>query len=130
MVFRPYDSGAKQQVDFEPMLAGKVSLYHCGPTVYSTAHIGNFRSFLFADTLRRSLEYLGYQVHQIMNITDVGHLTEDHSADSHGQDKLQKAAQAMGWDPYRVARHCSPRVRARAISESTLRLAYGALPVG
>jgi cysteinyl-tRNA synthetase len=105
MVFRPYDSGAKQQVDFEPMLAGKVSLYHCGPTVYSTAHIGNFRSFLFADTLRRSLEYLGYQVHQIMNITDVGHLTEDHSADSHGQDKLQKAAQAMGWDPFRVARH-------------------------
>lgn len=105
MVFRPYDSRAKQQVDFEPILPGKVSLYHCGPTVYSTAHIGNFRSFLFADTLRRSLEYLGYEVHQIMNITDVGHLTEDDRADSHGEDKLQKAAEALGWDPYRVARH-------------------------
>ncbi len=105
MVFRPYDSRAKQQVDFAPMVAGKVSLYHCGPTVYSTAHIGNFRSFLFADTLRRSLEYLGFEVLQIMNITDVGHLTEDDRADSHGEDKLQKAAAALGWDPYRVARH-------------------------
>lgn len=87
------------------MAAGKVSLYHCGPTVYSTAHIGNFRSFLFADTLRRTLEYLGYEVFQIMNITDVGHLTEDNRADSSGEDKLQKAAAALGWDPYRVARH-------------------------
>ena len=77
MVFRPYDSRAKQQVEFAPMAAGKVSLYHCGPTVYSTAHIGNFRSFLFADTLRRTLEYLGYEVFQIMNITDVGHLESD-----------------------------------------------------
>lgn len=105
MVFRPYDSRAKKQLDFVPMVPGQVSLYHCGPTVYSTAHIGNFRSFLFADTLRRSLEYLGYRVHQIMNITDVGHLTEDDRADSHGEDKLQKAAAALGWDPYRVARH-------------------------
>lgn len=105
MVFRPYDSRAKHQVDFAPMAPGKVSLYHCGPTVYSTAHIGNFRSFLFADTLRRTLEYLGYQVFQVMNITDVGHLTEDHRADSAGEDKLQKAAAALGWDPYRVARH-------------------------
>lgn len=105
MVFRPYDSRVKQQLDFAPMAPGKVSLYHCGPTVYSTAHIGNFRSFLFADTLRRTLEYLGFEVFQIMNITDVGHLTEDNRADSSGEDKLQKAAAALGWDPYRVARH-------------------------
>ncbi len=56
MAFQLYDSRAKKQVQFEPMVPGQVSLYHCGPTVYSTAHIGNFRSFLFADTLRR---YLG-----------------------------------------------------------------------
>lgn len=105
MAFQLYDSRAKKQVPFEPMIPGHVSLYHCGPTVYSTAHIGNFRSFLFADTLRRYLEYQGFKVQQVMNITDVGHLTEDDRADSRGEDKLQKAAAALGWDPYRVARH-------------------------
>jgi cysteinyl-tRNA synthetase len=105
MAFTLYDSRAKKQIPFEPMTSGHVSLYHCGPTVYSTAHIGNFRSFLFADTLRRYLEYRGFSVNQVMNITDVGHLTEDDRADSRGEDKLQKAAAALGWDPYRVARH-------------------------
>lgn len=105
MVFRLYDSRQRKQVPFEPREPGKATLYHCGPTVYSTAHIGNFRSFLFADTLRRYLEYRGFQVYQVMNITDVGHLTEDDRADSRGEDKLQKTAQALGWDPYRVAQH-------------------------
>jgi cysteinyl-tRNA synthetase len=79
--------------------------YSCGPTVYSFAHIGNFRSFLMSDVLRRVLERNGYEVRHVMNITDVGHLTEDDVADATGEDKLQKAAREMGWDPYKLARH-------------------------
>jgi cysteinyl-tRNA synthetase len=56
---------------FEPLEAGKVKLYTCGPTVYNVAHIGNLRTFLFEDILRRSLKYLGYEVYQVMNLTDV-----------------------------------------------------------
>ncbi|MBZ0135918.1 MAG: cysteine--tRNA ligase [Planctomycetes bacterium] len=83
----------------------RVTMYSCGPTVYSYAHIGNFRSFLMSDLLRRVLERNGYEVKHVMNITDVGHLTEDDVADATGEDKLQKAAREMGWDPYRLARH-------------------------
>ena len=91
---------------FEPLSAdGPVRLYSCGPTVYSFAHIGNFRTFLVADLLRRVLERNGHQVRQVMNITDVGHMTEDHLADAEGEDKLSKAARTLGWDPYRVAEH-------------------------
>jgi cysteinyl-tRNA synthetase len=98
---------AKAVQPFEPLdPAGKtVLLYSCGPTVYSFAHIGNFRSFLVADILRRTLERLGYRVRQVMNITDVGHMTQDHLADATGEDKLSKAARELGWDPYEVAAH-------------------------
>ena len=80
-------------------------LYSCGPTVYSYAHIGNFRSFLLPDLLRRVLQRRGHQVRHVMNITDVGHMTQDHLADASGEDKLSKAARELGWDPYKVARH-------------------------
>lgn len=93
-VFQPLDSQGR-----------RVTMYSCGPTVYSYAHIGNFRSFLMADVLRRVLERNGYEVKHVMNITDVGHLTEDDVADATGEDKLQKAAREMGWDPYKLARH-------------------------
>lgn len=83
----------------------RVLVYSCGPTVYSYAHIGNFRSFLTADLLRRVLERRGYEVRQVMNITDVGHMTQDHLADATGEDKLAKAARELGWDPYKVAEH-------------------------
>ena len=68
-----------------------VTFYTCGPTVYDFAHIGNFRAFLNADVLRRTLEAIGYEVHQVMNITDVGHMTEDSLADGGGEDKMQLA---------------------------------------
>jgi len=109
MSFTLYDTRQRALVPLQPRAAGKVSIYNCGPTVYSEAHIGNFRSFLFADLLRRSLEWSGYAVTQIMNITDVGHLTEDDRADAAGEDKLQKKARELGWDPYRVARHFEER---------------------
>ncbi len=92
--FRPLDPEGK-----------RVLLYSCGPTVYSFAHIGNFRSFLLSDLLRRVLERRGYQVRHVMNVTDVGHMTEDHLADAAGEDKLSKAARELGWDPFVVARH-------------------------
>jgi cysteinyl-tRNA synthetase len=69
----------------------EVSMYHCGPTVYDYLHIGNMRTYIFADTLRRTFEYLGYKVNQVINITDVGHLVSD--ADE-GEDKVEKAAKA------------------------------------
>jgi cysteinyl-tRNA synthetase len=105
MSFTLYDTRQRALVPFRPREAGKVTIYNCGPTVYGIPHIGNFRSFLFADLLRRYFEWRGSTVTQIMNITDVGHLTEDDRADAAGEDKLQKKAQELGWDPFRVARH-------------------------
>ena len=79
--------------DFVPIdPAGKVvTFYSCGPTVYDYAHIGNFRSFLNADLLRRTLELHGFEVVHIMNMTDVGHMTEDDAADGGGRDRMQVA---------------------------------------
>jgi cysteinyl-tRNA synthetase len=71
MALRLYNTLTRQVEEFEPLQAGRVSLYTCGPTVYNYAHIGNFRTFLFEDLLRRWLEASGYEVFQIMNLTDV-----------------------------------------------------------
>jgi cysteinyl-tRNA synthetase len=109
MPFTLYDTRRRALVPFEPREPGKVAIYNCGPTVYGESHIGNYRSFLFADLLRRYFEWRGFVVTQIMNITDVGHLTEDDRADAAGEDKLQKKARELGWDPYRVARHFEER---------------------
>lgn len=97
---RFYNSLTHQIEPFTPIEAdasggGKVSMYNCGPTVYDFAHIGNFKTFLFADVLRRFLELVGYDVHQVMNLTDVGHMTEDQLADGGGEDKMQVAAQRL-----------------------------------
>jgi cysteinyl-tRNA synthetase len=97
---------SKQMERFAPLRSdGTVTLYSCGPTVYSFAHIGNFRSFLFSDVLRRVLEQHGYAVRHVMNVTDVGHMTQDHLADAEGEDKLSKAARELGTDPSAVAAH-------------------------
>ena len=86
---------------FVPTVPGTVGLYSCGPTVYSYAHIGNMRSYIFADVLRRTLEFFGYQVNHVMNITDVGHLTDDADA---GEDKLELGSKREGIDAWAVAR--------------------------
>ena len=83
---------------FQPVHSDCVRMYSCGPTVYDFAHIGNFRSFLFADLIRRTLEFFGHRVHHVMNITDVGHMTDDASADGGGEDKMQAAARRMKED--------------------------------
>ncbi|MEM1356062.1 MAG: cysteine--tRNA ligase [Planctomycetota bacterium] len=80
---------------FVPIDPPRVYMYNCGPTVYDYAHIGNFKTFLFADVLRRFLELVGYDVRQVMNLTDVGHMTEDDLADGGGEDKMQAAANRL-----------------------------------
>ena len=98
---RIFNTLSRSVEDFVPMKKGHVGLYTCGPTVYSYAHIGNMRSYIFADTLRRTLEYFGYDVNHVMNITDVGHLAND---SDDGDDKLEESAKKEGLDAYAVAR--------------------------
>ena len=107
MTLRLKNTYTKSIVPFAPLdpAGGRVLFYSCGPTVYSYAHIGNFRTFLVADLLRRVLERRGWSVRHVMNITDVGHMTQDHLADATGEDKLATAARELGWDPFKVAAH-------------------------
>jgi cysteinyl-tRNA synthetase len=95
-----YNTLTKEIQTLNPINAGKVSMYHCGPTVYDYPHIGNLRSYVFADTLRRTCEFLGYTVDQVINITDVGHLVSD--ADT-GEDKMEKSAIASGKTAHEIA---------------------------
>lgn len=89
--------GRKKEL-FQPIVQGKVGIYCCGPTVYGYAHLGNLRTYLFEDTLRRVFEYNGYEVNHVMNITDVGHLTSNEDI---GDDKVEMSAKKTGqtvWD--------------------------------
>lgn len=95
MTIRFHNSLSHAVETFEPLEPPIVRMYNCGPTVYDYAHIGNFRAFLFADVLRRFLELAGYDVRQVMNITDVGHMTDDQLADGGGEDKMQAAARRL-----------------------------------
>jgi cysteinyl-tRNA synthetase len=101
---RLHNSLDRRVSELVPLREGEIRMYHCGPTVYKRQHVGNFRAFALADLLRRSLEYVGYRVTQIMNITDVGHLTEDDVADASGEDKLQREARMRAMDPWQIAR--------------------------
>src|SRR5271169_1317636 len=96
-----YDNYTRSFRRFEPLRGGPVGLYTCGPTVYDYQHIGNFRTFLFEDVLKRVLEWNGYRVRLVMNITDVGHLTSD--ADT-GEDKMEKGSRRAGKTAWEIAR--------------------------
>jgi cysteinyl-tRNA synthetase len=96
-----YDNFTRTLRPFEPLHAGgEVGLYTCGPTVYDYQHIGNYRTFLFEDVLKRVLEWNGYRVRHVMNITDVGHLTSD--ADT-GEDKMETGARRTGKTAWEIA---------------------------
>ncbi|MDR3559076.1 MAG: cysteine--tRNA ligase, partial [Candidatus Pacebacteria bacterium] len=99
-----YNTLTKSKEEFKPIHPGKVGMYVCGPTVYDYLHPGNLRSYMTADVLRRYLEYHGYEVRMIKNITDVGHLTEDSigQGDS-GEDKISKKAQIERKTPRQIA---------------------------
>jgi cysteinyl-tRNA synthetase len=102
MALQLFDSLTREKRAFEPLEPPRVRMYNCGPTVYQRAHIGNLRSFLMADSLRRWLELSGYEVRQVMNITDVGHVLDD--ADE-GEDKLEAQARKERKDPWEISRH-------------------------
>ena len=95
-----YNTLTRKKEEFHSIDEKRVRMYSCGPTVYSYAHIGNFRTYIFMDTLRRVLKYNGYELKHVMNVTDVGHLESD--ADE-GEDKMEKAARKEKKDPYEIA---------------------------
>ena len=95
-----YNTLNKRKEEFRPLVDNKVGLYTCGPTVYNYAHIGNLRTYIFEDILKRVLLYNGYKVKHIMNITDVGHLTGDMNM---GEDKLELGAKREGKTAWEIA---------------------------
>ena len=100
MQLRFYNTLTRKKEDFVPVKPHQAGIYSCGPTVYKYAHIGNLRAYVFMDELRRVLEYNGYKVKSVMNITDVGHLVSD--ADD-GEDKMSKSAHETGKTPLEIA---------------------------
>lgn len=98
--FRLYNTKTKTIETLTPLQAPLVTMYTCGPTVYDFTHIGHMRKYIGDDILRRTLTYLGYEVSHVMNITDVGHLTND---SDHGEDKFEKGAQKEGKTVWEIA---------------------------
>lgn len=99
-----YNTLTRNKEAFTPLDPPNVTMYSCGPTVYNYAHIGNLRTYVFMDELRRVLKYAGYVTESVMNITDVGHLTSD--ADD-GEDKMQTAAKKQNKSPEEIAAYYS-----------------------
>jgi len=97
-----FNSLTRQLEPFEPVHPGEARVYTCGPTVYNYPHIGNMRAYVFADVLGRALSHKGYALTHVINITDVGHLTDD--ADE-GEDKMERAAAARAQSIWDVSRH-------------------------
>jgi cysteinyl-tRNA synthetase len=97
-----HNSLTRKKQLFKPTKPGRVGLYTCGPTVYNYAHIGNLRTYIFEDILKRVLLYNGYTVKHVMNITDVGHLTGDRDM---GEDKMEKGAAREGKSAWEIADH-------------------------
>ena len=98
-----YNTLTRSKELFRPLNPPRVSIYSCGPTVYKDIHVGNFRTFLMTDWLRRVLEYNGYDVFLVRNITDVGHLQND--VEESGEDKLEYEARLTGRSAYEIADH-------------------------
>jgi cysteinyl-tRNA synthetase len=101
-MLKVYNTLNRKKETFKPIHEGKVGMYTCGPTVYWYQHIGNLRSYIFSDILKRVLNYNNYKVKHIINITDVGHLTSD--ADE-GEDKMEKSAAKEGKTPREIANY-------------------------
>lgn len=101
-----YNTLTRDIQEFKPINEGKVSMYTCGPTVYNFAHIGNLRTYISEDLMVRSLEFLGFNVNRVMNITDVGHLESD--ADD-GEDKMLKGAQRENKTVWQIAEFYTKR---------------------
>ena len=109
MKLRLYDTYTRSVREFEPLKPAEVGLYTCGPTVYNYAHIGNLRTYIFEDVLRRVLAFNGYAVKHVMNITDVGHLVSD--ADT-GEDRMELGSQRTGMSAWEIAEMYTEAFRA------------------
>jgi cysteinyl-tRNA synthetase len=96
-----YNTLSRRKEELSLVRPGEVHIYSCGPTVYRYVHVGNLRTFMFADVLRRTLDYLGYRTTQVMNITDVGHLTDD--TFDRGEDKMLVSARLENRSPQEIA---------------------------
>ncbi len=96
-----YNTLTRQKEEFKPIKENEVGIYSCGPTVYSSPHIGNMYAYVCWDVLVRTFKYLGYKVNNVINITDVGHLTSD--ADS-GEDKMEKGSRKEGMSVWEIAK--------------------------
>ena len=99
-MLRLYNTLTRSVDEFKPIEPGKVRLYTCGLTVYDYAHVGNLRTYVFEDVLKRTLVYCGYQVRHVMNVTDVGHLTSDADV---GEDKMEVGAAREGKTAWEIA---------------------------
>ena len=97
-----YNTLTREKELFNPIEKNLVRMYTCGPTVYSYAHIGNLRTYIFEDILKRTMLFNGFKVKHVMNITDVGHLTTD---DDGGEDKMEKSSRLEGKSAYEIAEH-------------------------
>ncbi len=97
---RLYDTYTRSLREFKLLNPPEVGMYSCGPTVYDYAHIGNLRTYIFVDILRRVIEFNGYKIKHVMNITDVGHLVSD--ADT-GEDKMEKGSRRTGMTAWQLA---------------------------
>ena len=97
-----FNSLTRKIEPFSPVHPGEARVYTCGPTVYNYPHIGNMRAYVFADTLGRVLSFKGYKLTHVINITDVGHLTDDADA---GEDKMEKMAAAKAQSIWDIAKH-------------------------
>ena len=100
MILKLFETYTRETREFVPINAGEVGLYCCGPTVYNYAHIGNLRTYIFEDVLRRVLEFNGYKVNHVVNITDVGHLVSD---GDDGEDKMAAGAARTGKTAWEIA---------------------------
>ncbi len=99
-MLKVYNTLSRKKEEFKPLVGNTVRMYSCGPTVYNYAHIGNLRTYIFMDILRRTLRYDGYKIKGVMNITDVGHLLSDRDD---GEDKMATAAKREQKSPYEIA---------------------------
>ena len=100
MALHLYDSYTRTVRELQALTPGRIGLYACGPTVYDYAHLGNLRTYLFVDLLRRTLEIKGLEVEHVMNITDVGHLSSDQDT---GDDKMEKGNLRTGRSAWEFA---------------------------
>ncbi len=107
-----WNTTSRSLEEFKPIKKGEVGLYTCGPTVYNPATIANFRTYIFEDVLKRTLELFGNKVHHVMNITDVGHLVGDGDM---GEDKVEREAAKTGKSAWDIAKMYEQRFEADAV---------------